>query len=183
MNENFSTIKPSKIAINYGLFFGIIMILEFVLSYSFNIDPQENKFFGIIINLLNYVILPFILIYLAANKYKQFHNNGFITLSETMKIGTLVCAFSALIYGVFYILFDFIDPSFKEEVFEKIKEVTVKDNPQITSEQLRISLKFVKMFMNPFVLLPFSIIMYSLVGIIHSLIVGAIVKKNKPIFE
>lgn len=183
MKESSSTIKPSKIAINYGFFFGIIMILEFVLSYSFNIDPQENKFFGIIINLLNYVIIPFLLIYLAANKFKQFHNNGFITLSETMKIGTLVCAFSALIYGVFYILFDFIDPSFKEEVFEKIKEVTVKDNPQITSEQLKISLKFVKMFMNPFVLLPFSIIMYSLVGLIHSLFVGAIVKKNKPIFE
>jgi len=175
--------KPSKTAVNYGLLFGIIMILEFVISYSFNIDPQENKLFGTIINIMNYIILPFMFIYFAANKYKLSFNNGFISLSETLKTGTLVCALAALIYAVFDIIFDFIDPAFKDKMFEKIKDVTDRVNPNLTSKQSKTSLEFVKMFMSPYVMLPFTIIMYSLIGIIHSLIVGVIIKKDKPIFE
>jgi len=90
---------------------------------------------------------------------------------------------AALIYGVFYIIFDLIFPEFKEDLFEKIQEVTVKQNPSMTAEQLKMSMKFVKIFMNPYVAVPFTIVMYAVIGLIHSLIVGVILKKDKPVFE
>ena len=64
----------------------------------------------------------------------------------------------------------------------KIQEVTVKQTPSITSEQLKMSMKFVEMFMRPYVVIPFTILMYCVIGLIHALIVGLVIKKDKPVF-
>jgi hypothetical protein len=176
------TISPGKSSVNFGVTFGIIMILQFVIMYVLNINPQESPAIGVIVNILNYLILPFALIYFAANNYKTKINQGFISIGETIKVGLTVCAIAALIYGVFYLIFDFIVPEFKEELLLKIQEITVKQNPSLTSEQLKMSMKFVKIFMNPYIVVPFTIIMYCVIGLIHSLIVGVIIKKNKPVF-
>jgi hypothetical protein len=176
------TVSPGKSAMNFGVTFGIIMILQFVIMYVLDINPQESPAIGIIINVLNYLILPFTLIYLAANNYKTKINHGFISLGETIKVGLTVCAIASLMYGVFYLIFDFIFPEFKEELLIKIQEITVKQNPTLTSEQLKMSMKFVKTFMNPYIVVPFTIVMYCVIGLIHSLIVGVIVKKDKPVF-
>ena len=174
--------SPGKSALNYGVAFGIIMILEFVVMYVLDINPQDAPLVGVIINVLNYVILPFVLIYLAANNFKLNFNQGFISLSETLKIGLTVCALAALMYGIFYLIFDLIVPEFKQELLSKIQEVTVKQTPSITSEQLKMSMKFVEMFMRPYVVIPFTILMYCVIGLIHALIVGLVIKKDKPVF-
>ncbi len=176
------TITPGKSSINFGITFGIIMVLQFVIMYVLNINPQESPAIGVVINILNYLILPFALIYLAANNYKTKINQGFISMGETIKVGLTVCVIASLIYGVFYLIFDFIVPKFKEELLIKIQEITIKQNPTLTSEQLKMSMKFVKIFMNPYIVVPFTIIMYCVIGLIHSLIVGVIIKKNKPVF-
>ncbi|MEW5675111.1 DUF4199 domain-containing protein [Flavobacterium enshiense] len=176
-------ITPAKHALSYGVTFGIILVLEFVLMYVLNIDPSENAWAGVVMNLLNYLVLPFALTYIAANKFKKEINDGFLSISETLKAGVSITVLAALIYGVFYILFDFIFPEFKEELFEKIQQVTIKQNPAMTAEQLKMSMKFVKIFMNPYIAAPFTVVMYAVIGLIHSLIVGVILKKDKPIFE
>ena len=84
------TVSPSKSAIQYGVVFGIIMILELVISFSFNITP-ENKAFGISINILNFLILPITLIIIGCNNYKDKFNSGFISFSECLKIGVTIC--------------------------------------------------------------------------------------------
>ena len=63
------TVSPGKSAVNFGVTFGIIMILQFVIMYVLDINPQESPTIGALINVLNYLILPFALIYLAANNY------------------------------------------------------------------------------------------------------------------
>lgn len=176
------TITPGKSAMNFGIAFGIIMVLQFLIMYVLNVNPEESPTVGVIINVLNYLILPFTLIYLAANNYKVKINQGFISLGQTIKIGLTVCSIAALIYGVFYLIFDFIFPEFKEELFNRIQEITVKQNPTLTSEQLKMSMKFVKTFMNPYIVVPFTIVMYCVIGLIHSLVVGVIIKKDKPVF-
>ena len=101
------TISPGKSAINFGITFGIIMILQFAIMYVLDINPQETPVIGVIINLLNYLIIPFLFIYLAANNYKIKLNNGYISMGETIKVGLTVCAVAALMYGIFYLIFDF----------------------------------------------------------------------------
>lgn len=177
-----NTISPAKSSLNYGVIFGIIMIFEFVIMYILDINPQESPMFGVLINVLNYIILPFVFIYLAANNFKNKINNGFISFGQTIKIGLSLTALAALIYGIFYLIFNFIFPEFTPQLLEKIQEITLKQNPKMTSEQLKMSMKFVEMFMNPYVVVPSTVLMYCFIGLIHSLIVGAIVKKDKPVF-
>lgn len=176
MKEN---ISPAKSAVSYGVVFGIIMILEFVIAYVINIDPVKHGWVGIVNSLLNYLILPILFIVLACNHFKK-HNGGFISFSQCLKAGVSVTALAALIFAVFNIIFNMIFPEFQEQMFEKVKEITVMQNPEMSSEQLEMALKWTKTFMDPLVSAPMTILIYVFLGLIFSLIIGAIVKKENP---
>ena len=103
-------ISPSKSAMQYGVFFGLIMILELVISYVFNIDATTNKSYGIIINFLNFLILPILFIYLGCVNYRDKINNGYISFGECLKIGVLICVLAALVYGIFGAIFNALVP-------------------------------------------------------------------------
>ena len=53
-----NNISPAKSALLYGMLFGVLMILEFVIGYVMSVDPQTNRGYGITINVLNFFILP-----------------------------------------------------------------------------------------------------------------------------
>ena len=65
-------------------------------------------------------------------------------------------------------------------MLEISKEGMITQNPNISSKELEMGLSMVKKFMNPLIVLPVTLVMYSLIGLIYSLIVGAIVKNDKP---
>ncbi|NMH28078.1 DUF4199 domain-containing protein [Flavobacterium silvaticum] len=173
---------PASIAAVYGLFFGLIMILEFMLSYTLNIDPLENPAVGWVMNLLNYLFLPFVFIMLACNAYKKY-NNGFISFGQCIKAGVTTAFLAALAYGVFYFVFTLIFPEFIDEAMDKVARVTMRNSPDLTQEQLDMSLSWVRKFMEPMLTIPFTLVMYTIIGLIHSFIVGAIVKKDQPQFN
>jgi FlaA1/EpsC-like NDP-sugar epimerase len=174
------TISPSKSALQVGVLFGIIMISELVISFVLNIGT-ENKTYGTIISLLNYLILPFTFIFVACNNYKKNINNGFISFGECIKIGMSVAFIASLLYGIFYIVFTMIFPEFIPDLIDKITAVTVKENPNMTQEQLDMSLSIVKKMMDPYITAPLAIVMNCFISLIHSLIIGAIVKNERPI--
>lgn len=60
------------------------------------------------------------------------------------------------------------------------KEGMLKQNPNITSKEMEIGLAMMKKFMNPLIVFPVTIAMYSFIGLLYSLIVGAIVKNANP---
>jgi hypothetical protein len=168
----------SKFALQYGILFGIIMILEFVIGYILNIDPTTNQSFGVIINVLNYFILPAILIYVACNAYKTKFNNGFISFSQCLKIGVTICVIAGLLYGLFSATFGMMFPEYFEEMMKKMRIVMRDKNPQMTSEQIDMAITMSKKFMNPVISIPITVIMYAFIGLLISLIIGAIVKKD-----
>ncbi|RXR22498.1 DUF4199 domain-containing protein [Flavobacterium stagni] len=170
-----------KTILNYGALFGIVMVLEFVVGYVMNIDPQTNKTYGLVINLLNFLILPFALGYMGSNQYKK-SNNGFISIGEAIKITVGMGAIAALIYSIFFWIFTIVFPDFIPELMEKIRSITIQQNPNLSKEQMEMSLSIMEKFMKPYVLIPTSILMYSFVGLIHGTIVGLIVKKEQATF-
>lgn len=174
------TISPSKSAMQIGVLFGVLMILEFVISYLLNIDPTKNEGFGIIINILNLLIFPIAFITIGCNNYKNKINSGFISLSESIKIGLTICVIAALIYGIFTSVFNMIFPEFIEEILSKTKAVMLKKNPKMTTEQVEMAMSFTKKFMSPFIAIPFTAVMYAFIGLLYSLIIGAIIKKERP---
>lgn len=178
--QNAQTTSPSKSALSLGLLFGAIMSLELLIMYALDVDPTTNPTIGIIINLMNFLILPIVFILVGANQYKNKFNHGYLTLVDTLKIGVSVMAVAALIYGLFYLIFVMIFPTYIDEMLSKTASIMESQNPNLTSEQIEIGLSFQRKFMEPQLLIPISLAMYSFIGLIYSLIIGAIVKKERP---
>jgi hypothetical protein len=175
-----NNVSPAKSGVLYGVLFGVIMVLEFVIMYIIGMKSLINTSAGTIVNIANYLILPLLFIYLGCTNYKKNINNGFISLSESLKTGISIMFIAAFIYGVFNVIFNYIFPDFINEMIAITKEGMLAKNPDMTSEQIEMGLSMVKKFMNPLIVLPVTLAMYSFFGLIYSLIVGAIVKKEKP---
>ena len=173
-------ISPAKSGTMYGLLFGVIMVLEFVVMYVIGMKSLVNSSVGVIVNIANYLVLPLIFIYLGCNHYKKDINNGFISFSECLKTGVSITVIAGLVYAIFSVIFNLIFPEFINEMLEISKEGMITQNPNITSQELEMGLSMVKKFMNPLIVLPVTLVMYSLIGLIYSLIIGAIVKNDKP---
>jgi hypothetical protein len=174
--ENKKTTK--QYIIPFGILFGAIMILELVLGYALNIDPATNGTYGIVINLLNYLFLPFIIIFLGCNYFKKNVNNGFISFFESIKIGMTISVVAATISGVFSAIFFYFVPEYVENLMRNAKGVMLKKNPEMTADQIEMGISMMKKFMNPFISIPTTIIIFAFIGLIYSMIVGAIVKKE-----
>ena len=170
-------ITPTKSVISYGVLFGILMILEFVLSYILNVDPSTNKSYGIIINILNFLAFPILFITYGANNFKNKINSGFISFGETLKAGVTICVIAALLSAIFTTVFNIIFPEFMESVLIKTREALEQKN-NLTQEQIDMAIVWTKKFMNPAIAIPFTVVMYAFIGLIYSLIIGAIIKKE-----
>jgi hypothetical protein len=175
-----NNVSPAKSGVLYGVLFGVIMVLEFVIMYLVGMKSLINTSVGTIVNISNYMLLPILFIYIGCTNYKKNINNGFITFSESLKTGVSITFIAALIYAVFNIIFNFIFPEFIDEMIAITKEGMLAKNPEMTSEQIEMGLSMVKIFMNPFIVLPVTLAMYSFFGLIYSLIVGAVLKNEKP---
>lgn len=172
--------SPAKSAVQYGLFFGILMILEFVILYVVGLDTITNPAVGIVINLLNYLVLPILFIVLACNNFKKNINSGFITFAQCLKAGVTTTFIAALIYAIFTVIFNIIFPEFTQEMLDKTRTMMMETNPNMSQEQLDMALSWGEKFSSPFIVVPFTLAFYSFIGLIYSLIIGAILKNDKP---
>lgn len=173
-------ISPSKSALQFGLLFGILMVLEFVIVYVIDVDPISNPTAGIVINTLNYLVFPVSIITFSCMNYKKNLNNGFISFGECLKIGVTICLIAGLIYGIFSAVFNMVFPEFMEDLLKKTRQVILKQNPTMTSDQVEMAISMTKKFMNPAIVIPVTVAMYSFIGLIYSLIIGAFVKNDNP---
>jgi hypothetical protein len=181
IKNNIMTEKTSlaKSTLPYGIIFGVILVLEFVVSYTLGLNAMENKGVGVLMSVSNYLILPFLFIFLACNNYKNKINKGYITFGQTIKGGVAVCAMAALISGVVTSIIYVILPEAKEQILEQTK-ISLASQPGMTTETVKAALKMTEVFMAPYILIPVSILMFTFIGLLISLIVGAIIKKENP---
>jgi hypothetical protein len=175
-----SNVSPAKSGVLLGVLFGVIMILEFVIMYVIGLKSLVNTSFGTVVNVSNYILLPLLFIYIGCNNYKKNINKGFISLSDCLKVGVGLTVIAALIYGVFNVIFNFIFPEFIDEMIEITKAGMLASTPNITSEQIEMGLSMTRKMMSPYIALPLTLAMYAFFGLIYSLIVGLIVKKDNP---
>lgn len=173
-------ISPAKSGISFGVLFGVIMVLEFVIMYVIGMKSLINSSAGTIVNVANYLLLPILFVFLGCNHYKNKINNGFISINECLKIGVSIAFIAAFIYAVFNVVFNLIFPEFINEMIAISREAILAKNPTMTSEQLELGLSITKKFMNPFIVFPVTLAMYSFFGLIYSLLVGVILKTKNP---
>ena len=73
-----------------------------------------------------------------------------------------------------------IFPEFVEDIMKKTRQVMLQQNPNMSSEQAEMAISMTKKFMNPAIVIPATVAMFSFMGFIFSLIIGAFVKNENP---
>jgi len=165
-------LSPGKFASNYGLILGAVMVLISIAMYATDM-ALEGKQWPIYIY---YLIFPTVIIY-AINQYKK-KNDNLLSLSEAMKTGISIAIISALVYGLYVILFNYvIDPTYNEQIL-KATEDTLMDS-DVPAEMIEKQLEWVKWLSNPILGTAFWLGLSLFFGLIYSLISGLIMKQEE----
>lgn len=172
-------LSPAKFSLPLGLMYGLVLVLIFIVVYVMGIDPVTNTAYKWVNGILSNLILPFLFIYIGCNNFKQ-QNGGYISFGKCLAIGVGICAIAGLIGGIFSVVFNGIFPEYAEEVFSKTRDQMIEQQPEMTEEQLDMALSMMKKMQAWYIIIPFYTAITAFVGLIHSLIVGAIVKKDRP---
>ncbi|MDA9015602.1 DUF4199 domain-containing protein [Flavobacteriaceae bacterium] len=172
--ENQSVSLKSIILTNALILSGITIAFNLML-YFLDMHYQQSQAEGIV----GITIMIAVLIY-AFIQFKK-ANEGFLSLSEALKIGLGISAVSALIGVVYsFILTEVIDPGMMSKTLDFQLEKMRVENPEMTPEQLDGIRSMQEKFSSPLIRSAFQIIASLFIGFIISLIGGLIVKKSQP---
>ena len=171
--NNQSSLK--SIVINYALLLAGISIAFNLMLFFLDMHYQQSQASGIV----GIVIMIGVIIY-AFIQFKK-NNEGFISLSESLKIGLGISAVAALIGVVYsFILSEFLDPNLMQKAIDFQMEKMRIENPKMTQDQLENIRSMQEKFSGPLIRSAFQIIGSLFIGFIISLIGGLIVKKVRP---
>jgi hypothetical protein len=170
-------IPASKSNIEFGMFYGLAMILVFVIMYVLDIDPITSPMAGRLSSLASYLFFPILFITLGILKFKK-NNFGFASLAECLKTGVSIAFIAAFLFAIFNLVFNLIFPEFLTEILGHTRQIMLKQNPNMTEDQIETAISITKKFSSPLFSVPTTLLMFSFLGLIYSLIIGLIVKKD-----
>lgn len=173
MNSQNPSLK--SIIISNALILSAISIAFNLMLYFLDMHYQQSQEAGIV----GIIIMIAILIY-AFIQFKKI-NEGYLSLSEALKIGLGISLVAALIGVVYtFILTEFLDPGMMDKALDFQIEKIRMENPEITSDQIAGMREMQEKFSSPLIRSAFQIIGSLFIGFIISLIGGLIIKKSRP---
>ena len=161
--------------LQYGIVLGgISVVFNLMLFYLDMHYTQEPS-----VQWINYFISISVTVLAIYNLRAS--NQGFMSLSEALKLGMGVAVISGLIAIVYtYILINFLDPDTIEKTLEVTQNKILEENPEFSQEQLdgmkEMQRKFSGIGFLSAIILVFSLFF----GFIISLITGLILRRNRP---
>lgn len=173
-------LKAPSPGMTYGLIAGLAIIIFNLVQYLGGIGWYMNP-----IGFIIYAIL-FTVAVLAALKQKK-QQGGYLEFGQALKTTFMVCVAALLLQTIFtYILFNFVDVSFKEALSQAAMESTEKFLKKIGAPERQIEEAIDRqMNSDPYslgnVALGFS--MLCVVLFIVCLIISAIIQKKRPPFS
>ena len=173
MSDQKSILKST--ILQYGLIYGGISVAFAIMLFVMKMHTEENY----ISDLVNALILVGSITagQLAFRKL----NNGYLNLSEAMKIGlgvTVIGILIAIVYGWFQATI--LDPTQMERATEFALNQAIDQNPEMTDEMIAMSREWIEWGTSPGISTAFALGFGLLFGSIVSLITGLIVKKSRP---
>jgi hypothetical protein len=161
--------------ITFGVILGSISVAFQLMLFFLDMHYKNDSTAGIV----SLIIMIGVLLYSFISFKKQ--NEGFLSLSEALKIGIGVSLVSALI-GIVYtqILVNFLDPDTMKKSLELSMDTMRAENPEIPQEALDTARSMQEKMSSPLIFSAVQIIFALFFGFIISLIGGLIVKKSRP---
>jgi hypothetical protein len=170
--ENQTT--TTRTALKWGVIIGIINILY---STAIMVSGQiGNQAMGYAV----YLIIG-VGIYLALNDFKK-ENFGFMSYGQGLGLGTMMSAIVGIISGFYsFAYMKFIDTTITDQILKNAEHEMEKKG--LPDDQIEQAMEYSKMFMSPGVMFIAGVFFTVLLGFILALIIAAIMKKDKPVFE
>lgn len=171
MQEQVST---ARVALKYGIITSVaVIVYSTILTVS---GLNQNQALGA----LGFVILIAGIVWAMRDFREQ--NSGFMSYGQGLGIGSLMSAIVGLIGAMFTMFYmQFIDTTLMQQSLDKARsdmEARGMDDAQI-DQAMEISQKF----MTPGMMFLIQVLTYLFIGFIISLILAAIMRKDKPVFE
>ena len=165
-----------KFAMNYGGVLGLVLVAIAVVMWSLGADDNQS----IVPALLNNSITIAFIAY-TITQYRDINNNGFISYSESLKLGTTVAFFSSIILAFYqFIYISYLDPNALSEVMRATEQAMLQSNPEISDEELDMALQITDKFMQPHWMMIMGMLGGTFMGFLYSLIISIFVKKEDP---
>jgi hypothetical protein len=166
--------SSARTAVKYGILTSVAIIIYTTITYISG--QSQNKWLA----MLSYGIM-IVGIIMAIKEFRE-NNKGFIGYGEGLGLGSMVSAilgFFASMFSMFYI--KFIDTTISAQILEKARadmEAQGLDDAQIDN-YMALSQKF----SSPGIMFAAGVFGYLFIGFIFSLIIAAVLRREKPAFE
>lgn len=171
MEEKTST---ARVALKYGVLVAVVTIIYSTILYVSGLG--QNR----ILSSLSYIFMIVAIVW-AMKDFRE-KNKGFISYGEGLGLGSLTSAVLGVLSSAFTIFYiQFIDNTLLAQGLDQVREDMErqgKDDAQI-EQAIEISQKF----MSPGIVFVTVILGYLVMGFIVSLIIAAIMRREKPVFE
>ncbi|MDX1463925.1 MAG: DUF4199 domain-containing protein [Marinirhabdus sp.] len=169
------TASVKKVALPYGAILGLLTVFLSVIVYVMDLTYEQPWWQG----LIGFLFLIAVIVY-GLKTFKT-NNSGFLSLTEAIKVGLAITLVSALIGVVFNLIFMYvIEPDFTANMLAANETKMIEQNPNMTQEQIDMSLGISETIMSPAILSAISVIMALFFGFIVSLISGLVMKNKRP---
>lgn len=174
-------VDSKNIMLKNGLYLGLAIVLLSVIMYAFGMTYSGNSVVGTI-NFGLKIAFTIFFIVLGIKQFKA-ENSGFLVLGQALKVGIGIALVSALIEAAYVLLFmTVIEPDFVDKMLEIQRTVMSETNPNLTAQQLDGAIEMSRKFMSPVFSLPISIIGNLFLGLVISLIAGAVMQRKQETF-
>lgn len=166
--------STAKIALKWGAILGVANILfSTVLMIT---DQVQNRSLGAVVYLLIIVGLV-----LAMRDYKQ-QNEHYMSYGEGLGLGALTSAVTGFLSSTYSMIYlTFIDPAFMQRTMDKLRDQYEEQG--MDDAQVERIMEMSQRFQSPGILFIFGILGTILMGVIFSLVIAAVLRRNKPVFE
>ena len=179
-------IDPSKVsawptASRYGLLAGLVLVVLGLLVHLSGMVDYTDQGGGSnwVVNILNWGI-TIAAIVMAVKQHREEDLGGFISFGRSFRVGflvTLVIMVISVVWG--YIFFSFVEPGLIEDILTASREQMI-EKQGMSEEQAEQGLKMMSWMFTPAMMSLMGGIFSVIAGVIFSLIVGAIMKREHP---
>ena len=161
--------------LQYGSILGGISVVFGLMLYSLDMHYQNDTNATIVSLVITIGVIAF-----AQFNYRK-DNQGFMSLSQGIKIGLGMAAISGIINVLYFlVLSNVIDPEMMNKATEVGMNEFLDQNPEASEELIEQVKDMQESFTGPLISSSVIIIFSLLTGLVVSLVTGLFLKRNRP---
>lgn len=161
--------------LQYGSILGGISVVFGLMLYSLDMHYQNDTNATIVSLVITIGVIAF-----AQFNYRK-DNQGFMSLSQGIKIGLGMAAISGIINVLYFlVLSNVIDPEMMNKATEMGMNEFLDQNPEASEELIEQVKDMQENFTGPVISSSMIIIFSLLTGLVVSLVTGLFLKRNRP---